>query len=72
MTFKMFKNLRLFITVRHICSWQHQLLQGEDGHQRGSLWSLLASHLSKKLFLPGLFDIMLCEMNMWDPQRNDC
>ena len=28
------------MTMRHICSWLHQLLQEEDGHWRGSLWSL--------------------------------
>ena len=27
--------------MRHICYWQHQLLQEEDGQRRGSLWSLL-------------------------------
>ncbi|KAM7315902.1 hypothetical protein ACRRTK_025086 [Alexandromys fortis] len=27
------------MTRRHVCSWQHQLLQEEDGHRRGSLWS---------------------------------
>ena len=30
------------MTVRHICSWQHQLFQEEDGHRRDSLWSWLA------------------------------
>ncbi|CAO2580032.1 hypothetical protein LEMLEM_LOCUS1247 [Lemmus lemmus] len=25
------------MTMRHICSWQHQLLREEDGNRRGSL-----------------------------------
>ena len=31
-----------------------------------------ASHLGKKLLLPGLLDVMLCDLDMWDPQENDC
>ena len=42
MAFEMFKNLGLFMIMRHIYSWQHQLLQEDDGHRRGSLQSLLA------------------------------
>ncbi|CAO2636510.1 hypothetical protein LEMLEM_LOCUS23561 [Lemmus lemmus] len=29
-------------------------------------------HLNKKLLLPGLLDAMLYELEMQDPQRNDC
>ena len=32
----------------------------------------LVSHLGKKLFLPELLDGMLCELDMQDPQKNDC
>ena len=32
----------------------------------------LVSHFGKKLFLPGLLDVMLYELDMQDPQRNDC
>ena len=31
-----------------------------------------ASNLDKKLHLPRLFDVMLYELDMQDPQRNDC
>ena len=31
-----------------------------------------ASHLGKKLFLPGLLDNMLYKLDMQDPQKNDC
>ena len=31
-----------------------------------------ASHLGKKLLLPGLLDAMLCELDVQDPQKNDC
>ena len=37
---KCFKNLGFFMTMRHIWSWQLQLLEEEDGHWRGSLLSL--------------------------------
>ena len=30
------------------------------------------SHLGKKLFLPGLLDGMLYELDMQDPQKSDC
>ena len=30
------------------------------------------SHLGKKLLLLGLLDAMLYELDMQDPQRNDC
>ena len=30
------------------------------------------SHLGKKLLLPGLLDAMLYELDMQDPQKNDC
>ena len=32
----------------------------------------LVSHVGNKLLLPELFDIMLYELDMEDPQRNDC
>ena len=43
------------------------LLQEEDGHRRGSLWSLIAI-LGKKLLLPGL----LYKVDTENPQREDC
>ena len=67
MAFKCFKNLGLFITMRHICSWQQQ----STSRGRWASKSLLmefASHLGKKLLLPGLLD----ELDMQNPQRNDC
>ena len=54
------------MTLRHICSWEHQLLQEKN-------WALmrllkdLVSHLGKKLLLPGLLDVMLCERDMQEP-----
>ena len=30
------------------------------------------SHLDKKLLLPGLLNVMLNELDMQDPQKNDC
>ena len=55
----MFKNLGLFMTVRHI-SWQHQATSKGWWALK---WLLMefASHLGKKLFLPGLLDAMLYE-----------
>ena len=32
----------------------------------------LVSDISKKLHLPGLLDAVLYELDMQDPQRNDC
>ena len=63
MAIKCFKKLGLFMTVRHVCSWHHQLLQEEDGHQRD--W--FVSHLGKKILLPGLPDAMVYELDMQDP-----
>ena len=31
----------------------------------------LVSHLGRKLLLPGLLDVMLYELDMQDPQKND-
>ena len=31
-----------------------------------------ASHLNKKILLPGVPGVMLCELDMWDPWRDDC
>ena len=67
MAFKMFKNLRLLMTVRHICSWQHQATsRGWCALKR--LLMELASHLGKKLLFPGL----LYELGIQDPPSNDC
>ena len=39
---KCFKNLGLFMIMKHICSWKHHLHQENDWHQRDSLRSFLA------------------------------
>ena len=65
MDFKMFKNLELFMTVRHICSLQHQA----TSRGRWALMRILmesVTHLGKKLFLPGLL-----ELDMQNLQRSD-
>ena len=31
-----------------------------------------ASNLGQELLLPGLLDVMLYELDMQDPQKNDC
>ena len=55
------------MTMRHVCSWQHQ------STSRGR-WALkrllmeLVSHLGKKLLLPGL----LYKLDTENPQREDC
>ena len=49
------------MTMRHVCSWQHQLLQEEDGHME------FDSHLGKKLLLPGLMH----KLDTENPQRKD-
>ena len=57
--------------MRHICSWQHQ----STSRGRWAVKNLLmefVSHLGKKLLLPGLLDVVLYEMDMQDPQKNDC
>ena len=53
------------MTIRHICSWQHKLLQEEDGNWRSSLWSWLAFG---KETLPA----WTAEMDMQNLQWNDC
>ena len=67
MAFKCFKKLGCFMTVRHICSQQHQTT---SRGKWASKWLLmkLASHLGKKLLLPRLLD----ELEKQDPQRNYC
>ncbi|CAO2585817.1 hypothetical protein LEMLEM_LOCUS3734, partial [Lemmus lemmus] len=47
------KRRMTFHPMRHICSWQHQFLQEEDGHRRSYLWSFLAIW-AKTLLLSGL------------------
>ena len=40
------------MTMRHVCSWQHQLLQEKGGASK-RLLTKFASHLGKKLLLHG-------------------
>ena len=58
------------MTMRHVCSWQHQSTSRERWVLKRLLMELV-SHLSKKLLLPELLDGMLYELDMWDPWRND-
>ncbi|CAO2631756.1 hypothetical protein LEMLEM_LOCUS21456, partial [Lemmus lemmus] len=54
----------LFMTMRHVCSWQHQSTsRGRWASKR--LLMELVSHLGKKLLLPGL----LYKMDMKNLQR---
>ena len=55
------------MTMRHIYSWQHQSTSRGRWALKRLLMELI-SHLGKKLFLSGLLD----ELDMQDPQRNDC
>ncbi|CAO2623601.1 hypothetical protein LEMLEM_LOCUS17988, partial [Lemmus lemmus] len=64
----------LFMTVGRICSWQHQLLQEEDGHQRGSLaiWARNCSCLDSFTghAVPterGLLNFQKGQMFLWVP-----
>ena len=55
------------MTMRHVCSWQHQSTsRGRRTSKR--LLMELVSHLGKKLFLPGL----LYKLDTENPQREDC
>ena len=57
----------VFITLRHLCSWQHQ----STSRRRWALKRLLmvfARHLGKKLLLPGLMH----RLNTKILQREDC
>ncbi|CAO2595034.1 hypothetical protein LEMLEM_LOCUS8034 [Lemmus lemmus] len=56
------------MTVRHFCSWQHQLLQDEDGHKRSSLWNFLAIWSRNCSCL----DTVMYELDIQDSQRNTC
>ena len=68
---KCFKILGLFMTVRHICSWQHQYTS-KGWWTSKSLLMEFASHLSKKLLLSELLDGMLDKLDLQDPHWNDC
>ena len=55
------------MTMRHVCSWQHQSTsRGRRASKR--LLMELVSHLGKKLLLPGL----LHKLDTENPQREDC
>ena len=55
------------MTMRHVCSWQHQSTsRGRWSSKR--LLIELVSHLGKKLLLPGL----LYKQDTENPQREDC
>ena len=63
----MFNNLGLFMTMRHICSWQYQSTsRGRWASKR--LLMEFDSHLGKKLLLPGL----LHKLDTENPHRDDC
>ena len=66
-----FKNLELFMAMRHICFWQHQSTSRGWWVLKRLLMECL-NHLGKKLFLAGLLDGMLYELEMQDQQKNDC
>ena len=65
MAFKCFNNLGFFMAVRHICSWQHQLLQEEDGHWRGYLWRLLSIWARNCSCLTVWLDLQDLQKNDW-------
>ena len=75
MAFKRFVNLRFFMTMRHICSWQYQFtseMLGTEETPYGLCYhSGKISHLSNKLLLLGLLDSMLCKVDTQDPQERD-
>ena len=67
MVFKCFNNLGIFMTMRHVCSWQHQSTsRGRCASKR--LLMQFDSHLDKKLLLSEL----LHKLDMKNPQREDC
>ena len=56
------------MTVRHICSWQHQSTsRGQWAPKR--LFIEFDSHLVNKLLLPRLLDVMLYKLDMQDPHK---
>ena len=70
MAFKHFKNLGLFMTVRHICCWQHQVTsRGWQAPKR--LLMTLVSHLGMKLLLTRLLNAMPYDRHT-GPPGNDC
>ena len=64
---KCFKNLRLFMTMRHICSWQHQATsRGRRALKR--LLKELVDHLARNCSCLDCVN----KLDMKDPKRNDC
>ena len=63
--------------MRHICFWQHQLLQRGWWASKKLVMEFalnvtrLAESLGRKVLLPGLLDSVLYEPDMLDPQKSD-
>ena len=77
MPFKIFFLLKVFMTMRHICSWKHQFTSekimsiGETPYEICFHCDKI-SHWAKKLFLPLTTDNVLCRLDMQDTQEKDC
>ena len=65
------------MTLRYICSWQHQQTsRKDDGHQRTSIWSLLSILANLAIWArnyPCLFaDSMLSKLDKRNTKEGDC
>ena len=75
MAFKMFKNLRHFMTVRHICSWQHHFtskkIMGteETAHGVGFLYGKLV--IWAKIYPCLIADSIVSKLDQRDTKASD-
>ena len=76
MAFNMFNNLRLLMSVRYICSWQHQLLQKimdikEAPYGVYFLYGK-SNHVDKETALVSVADNILLKLDQQDARKGDC